>query len=149
MEPISRSASFALDLPCADALALFTAAGERAWAPGWDPILLSGDADRGSAFATRSPAGTRTTWIVCDFDPERSRVSYARFAEGSHVGLVDVALTPRRSGCEVAVRYTLTPTTPDGERQVAELLEPEAFAAFVAGWKHAIEAIPGPGSAPE
>ena len=139
-DPITRSAGFELDLPRERALDLFTAEGERAWAPGWSPVQLSGAERRGSVFETRAADGTLTRWIVTEFDRANGRVGYARFAEGRHVGLVDVAidaLGPAR--CAATVRYTLTPTTPEGEAQASALLENAAFATFIAGWKTAID----------
>jgi hypothetical protein len=139
--PRSCSASFELEQPASAAIEWFTALGERAWAPGWAPELLSGHEARGSVFATTSAAGVRTHWIVVAFDRAAGVASYARLAHGSHMGLVDVrcrALAPGRT--EVTVAYTLTPLAAAGEAFVAELLEPAGFREFVAGWKTAIEA---------
>ena len=48
-------------LPPDEALALFTAEGERSWVPGWDPTYPAGGDDRevGTVFVTGE-----TTWIV-------------------------------------------------------------------------------------
>src|SRR6185436_19780942 len=90
--------SFRLDAPLARVLPLFTAEGERSWAPGWEPTILSGDVERGSAFATRGHSGIETTWIVADYRPAEGRVSYARLAQGSNIGLVDVTCTAAEGG---------------------------------------------------
>jgi hypothetical protein len=130
-----------LEQPAATAIEWFTALGERDWAPGWDPELLSGHEARGSVFATTSPDGTRTHWIVVAFDRRAGQASYARLAHGSHMGLVDVhcrPLSPSRT--EVTVTYTLTPLSEAGEKLVAEMLEPSAYRRFIDGWKVAIEA---------
>src|SRR6267378_538989 len=59
--------SFHLDAPRDRVFPLFTARGEREWATGWDPVMLSGGEERGSAFQTRNHAGQTTTWIVTDY----------------------------------------------------------------------------------
>ena len=61
--------SFHLDAPLSRVLPLFTARGEREWVPGWDPVILSGAEERGSAFQTRGSDGRSTTWIVIDYRP--------------------------------------------------------------------------------
>lgn len=139
--PTTCTASFTLDRPAHEALALFTAEGERAWAPGWDPQLLSGDGtQRGSVFRTRSPEGVTTTWVMVAHDRAHHRLSYARFAEGMHVGLVDVRLEDRAPGaCVVTVGYTLSAVSDSGSTQVAAALDPDAFERFIGGWKDLIE----------
>jgi len=136
-EAQTRSGTFHLDAAPARLLSLFTADGERAWAPGWDPEMLSGDVARGSVFRTRAH-GHSTVWIVTDYDPHAGRVSYARQVEGLNVGLVDVVLTPDGKGTRVEVRYTLTPLSDDGAKAAAEFLAPEHYAAFVREWRDAI-----------
>lgn len=136
-EPLSRSGTFHLDAPPARLLPLFTAAGERAWAPGWDPEMLSGDVARGSVFRTHAH-GRATVWIVTDYDAHAGRVSYARQVEGLNMGLVDVALTPEKGGTRVEVCYTLTPLSAEGETAAAEFFAPGHYAAFVREWRDAI-----------
>ena len=139
--PSSRAAAFELDLPCARALPLFTAEGERAWAEGWAPTMLSGDTARGSAFRTESREGVRTFWIVTEYDAARGRVGYARHAEGSHLGLVDVQLSPLGGErCRVEVRYTLTPLSDQGKALVERMLDEGHYATFIEEWRRAIEA---------
>src|SRR5688572_6836881 len=55
--PATQVRSFRLDAPLARVMPLFTAEGERSWAPGWEPVILSGDVERGSAFLTRGHSG--------------------------------------------------------------------------------------------
>ena len=139
-DPLSRAAAFELDLPRERAIDLFTADGERAWVPGWSPTQISGAEQRGSVFETRAADGVATRWIVVEFDRINGRAGYARFAEGRHVGLVDVAIEARGPDrCAATVRYTLTPTSAEGESQVAAMLERQAYDAFIAGWKQAID----------
>lgn len=133
--PVSQSASFRLEAPLERVFPLFTAEGERAWAVGWDPEMLSGTVERGSVFRTRMPDRPETVWIVADYQPDQGRVSYARLALGSNMGLVDVHC--RRDGAvtEVSVRYTLTGLDAEGEHFVAGFLAPARYAAMIDGWR--------------
>jgi hypothetical protein len=138
-EPASQVRSFHLDTPPARALPLFTALGERAWAQGWEPEMLSGETQRGSAFRTRH-GGREAVWIVTDYRPADGKVSYARLVEGSNIGLVDVRCKPADGGTEVSVRYTLTAVSPQGEALVREFLAPEHYSRMIEDWRSATSA---------
>lgn len=129
--------SFHLDAPMARVFPMFTALGEKAWAPGWEPELLSGREERGSVFRT-SHDGRETTWIVVDYRPAEGRVSYARLAQGSNMGLVDVRCSAVSDGTEVSVRYTLTGVTPQGQTFVTEFLDPGHYGRMIEEWRTAI-----------
>ncbi|HKU13822.1 MAG TPA: SRPBCC family protein [Steroidobacteraceae bacterium] len=134
--PATQTRTFLLDAPPAQVLPLFTAEGERRWAPGWEPVILSGAAERGSAFATRAHSGTETTWIVVDYRPAEGRASYARLAHGSNIGLVDVTCTAAEAGGTlVSVRYTLTGVSEQGWAFVREFLRPEHYTQMIEEWR--------------
>lgn len=134
--------SFRLDAPLERVMPLFTAEGERSWAPGWEPVSLSGVAERGSAFVTRAHSGIETTWIVADYRPAEGRASYARLAHGSNIGLVDVACTEAEGGgTVVTVRYTLTGVSEQGRAFVREFLEPEHYSRMIEEWRVATSAV--------
>jgi len=114
---------------------LFTAEGERAWAPGWEPQVLSGAEERGSAFVT-SGHGRTVTWIVTDYRPAEGRVSYARLVHDSNIGLVDVACTKaQHGGTDVSVRYTLTPVSEAGRAWVSEFMAEEHYSRMIEEWR--------------
>jgi hypothetical protein len=139
--PRTQIRSFHLDAARAQVLPLFTARGEREWAPGWDPVMLSGAEERGSAFQTRNPAGQTTTWIVVEYRPTEGRASYARLAEGSNIGLVDVVCTEAAAGgTDVSVRYTLTPLNAGAQAFVDEFLEPRQYERMIDEWHAATSA---------
>ncbi len=116
-------------------LPLFTAFGERDWAPGWDPEMLSGGVERGSAFRTKNQHGQETIWIVTEYEPLEGRVSYARAALGSNVGLVDVICTePAGGGTDVSVRYTLTALSEAGRAFVQHFLDSERYRKMIDDW---------------
>src|SRR5918995_645517 len=133
--PATQVSSFRLEAPLVRVFPLFTAEGERSWAPGWEPVILSGAVERGTAFATRSHTGIETTWIVADYRPTDGRVSYARLAEGSNIGLVDVTCTSAEGGTVVTVRYTLTGVSEQGRAFVQEFLEPEHYSRMIDEWR--------------
>ncbi|UXI69895.1 hypothetical protein [Tahibacter amnicola] len=141
-QPVSREASFTLDMSLHRAMHCFTAEGERAWAPGWDPQFLSGSGEVGSVFRTVNEHAA-TIWIVVDFDAAAGVARYARVADGSHAGTIEVRGKALTAACtEITVRYTLTPTSPAGEQLVDELLSPQGYAAFIGGWKALIDRAP-------
>ena len=140
-EPNSQIRSFHLDAALARVMPLFTARGEREWAPGWEPTLLSGAEQRGSVFETHSHEGRKTTWIVIDYRPSEGCVSYARLAQGSNIGLVDVVCTqPAAGGTDVSVAYTLTPLCTEAETFVRHFLSPQAYAHMIEEWRKATSA---------
>ena len=139
--PATQVRSFRLDAPLARVFPLFTAEGERDWAPGWEPVVLSGSEERGSAFVTRGHTGIETTWIVADYRPAEGRVSYARLAQGSNIGLVDVVCTSAKGGgTVVSVRYTLTGVSEQGRAFVRQFLEPEQYSRMIEEWRVATSA---------
>jgi hypothetical protein len=140
-QPATQVCSFRLDAPLERVFALFTAEGERSWAPGWEPTILSGAVERGSAFVTRNASGIQTTWIVADYRPAEGRVSYARLAQGSNIGLVDVTCAAAEGGgTVVSVRYTLTGVSEQGRAFVREFLEPTHYARMIDEWRVATAA---------
>lgn len=139
--PRSQIGSFRLAAPRARVFPLFTARGEREWAPGWDPTQLSGAEERGSAFQTLNHHGQTTTWIVVDYRPSAGRVSYARLAHDSNIGLVDVICTDAAAGgTDVSVAYTLTPLHEGTEVFVRDFLAPQNYAQMIEEWRAATSA---------
>ncbi|MFZ0499004.1 MAG: SRPBCC family protein [Steroidobacteraceae bacterium] len=136
--PTTQVRTFRVAAPVARVFPLFTALGERAWVPGWEPELLSGREERGSVFRTVH-GGRETTWIVVTYLPAEGRVSYARLARGSNMGLVDVQCgAAPEGGTQVSVRYTLTGLDAQGQAFVAEFLDPRHYSHMVEEWREAI-----------
>ncbi|MFD0537579.1 hypothetical protein ACFQY7_31315 [Actinomadura luteofluorescens] len=86
-------------LPPGEAFHLFTAQGERRWAPRWEPSFpapAADDAEPGTVFQTPDhDHGRTTTWIVVDAAPGR-RIRYARVTPGVSAGTVSVVLDEAR-----------------------------------------------------
>jgi hypothetical protein len=127
---------FHLEAPVQRVFPLFTAEGERAWAPGWEPRILSGSKERGSAFITTAHDGGTVTWIVTDYRPAAGRVSYARLVQDSNIGIVDVICsTPAGGGTDISVRYTLTAFSEAGQSFVAEFLSEQHYKIMINEWR--------------
>jgi hypothetical protein len=145
--PATQVRTFHLNAPLAKVFPLFTAQGERAWAPGWEPRILSGAEERGSAFITTAHNGSTVTWIVIDYRPAQGRASYARLVQDSNIGIVDVACTEvAGGGTDISVRYTLTPVSEAGESFVAEFLADQHYTTMIEEWRVATAAalkLPG------
>ena len=134
--PRTRVRTFHLDAPLAKVFPLFTAQGERAWAPGWEPRILSGAEERGSAFMTTAHNGSPVTWIVIDYRPAEGRASYARLVQDSNIGIVDIACTEgARGGTDISVRYTLTALSEAGEAFVAGFLADQHYTTMIEEWR--------------
>lgn len=134
--PASRMRTFHLDAPLIRVFPLFTARGERDWAPGWEPQVLSGGEERGSAFITTAHNGGTVTWIVIDYRPAQGRASYARLVDGSNIGLVDVVCTEvPNGGTDISVRYTLTPVSEAGNSFVAQFLSQQHYNEMIEEWR--------------
>jgi hypothetical protein len=134
--PAMQVQTFHLNAPVAQVFPLFTAEGERKWAPGWEPRILSGSKERGSVFITTTHDGKTVTWIVTDFRPSEGRVSYARLVQDSNIGIVDVVCTaPSRGGTDISVRYTLTAVSEAGRSFVAEFLSEHHYTTMINEWR--------------
>jgi hypothetical protein len=112
---ICRSTEISVELPPEEAMALFTAEGERRWADGWDPHYPEPGRREGpgTVFITEH-GGHQTTWIMVDQRPEGVR--YARVTDATSAGTVAVDVVGTRDGAtQVRVTYDLTATTAAGE----------------------------------
>jgi Polyketide cyclase / dehydrase and lipid transport len=134
--PATQIRTFHLNAPVARVFPLFTAEGERAWAPGWEPRALSGSEERGSAFITTAHGGATVTWIVTDYRPAEGHVSYARLVQDSNIGIVDVTCTGAAGGgTDISVRYTLTAISKAGESFVAAFLADQHYTTMIEQWQ--------------
>jgi hypothetical protein len=112
-------------LPPERALHYFTPAGERAWAPGWDPAFPAGERGDGAKPGTVFLTG-ESVWIVVDREPDRVR--YARVTPGVRAGTIEVRLRPDGEGTLADVVYETT------------ALSDEPFDPGIADWEDAIAA---------
>jgi hypothetical protein len=140
-QPLTQVRCFHLNAPRSQVFPLFTALGEREWTPDWHPELLSGAEERGTVFRTKNGHHRETLWIVTEYLPEEGLISYARLAQGSNIGLVDVICTePPDGGTDVSVRYTLTALSEEAQPFVRDFLDSEQYSRMIDEW-HAATSI--------
>lgn len=138
-----REHSIHLALAPVAAFPLFTAEGERRWAPGWDPRILhpaGGATCPGAVFVTDADGPLETVWWVADLDPQAGLARYVRLTPGSRLAIVEVRLAATPDGGTTAtVRYEFTALSPEGNAYVAQMT-PENYRAMIDGWEQEIGA---------
>ena len=131
---------FDLPLPVSQAFRFFEPEGERAWAPGWNPVYVypaSGQPEKGMVFTTGEGAD-HTLWIVLGHAPSAGTVEYARITPGARLAIVRVqcaAVDEERA--RVTVSYEFTGLSEAGNEYVRSMNE-DAFRAFIDSWGEAI-----------
>ena len=120
------------------ALYLFTPAGERLWADGWDPAFPRGESgdggEPGTVFVTEAH-GRSTIWVVVERTEDTVR--YTRTTPGHLAGTVTARLQKADDGTTVAeVTYDLTALTPEAEPALAAF--ERNYDDFLADWERAI-----------
>ncbi len=140
---VVREQSFELAAPVDAVYPYFTPAGERAWAPGWEPEFLhpaGEDLCAGMVFRTAA-GGEATLWLVADHDPHAHRVRYVRVTPDSRIGFVELACATAAAGTtRVTVRYTFTALSEAGNRYL-EAFDDAAFRAMMQEWRTRIGAL--------
>jgi hypothetical protein len=131
--------TISVPLPADEAIALFTARGERRWVEGWDPEFPAGEPSEegeGTVFVTTAN-GRSTYWVVTVKDADRVR--YARTTPGFAAGTVEVRR--RRSDArstQVDVTYDLSALTRDGAAELDDFAA--RYEQDISAWEVAIEA---------
>jgi hypothetical protein len=135
---VCRATEITVELPPEEAMALFTAEGERRWADGWDPHYPEPSRREGpGAVFTTEHGGHQTTWIMVDQRPDGVR--YARVTEATSAGTVAVDVVGTRDGStQVRVTYDLTATSAAGEAWLDEF--DAHYDAAIAEWATEIAA---------
>ena len=141
---VSRVYTQSLAAPPERILPLLTPLGERAWAGGWDPVILfeappPGD---GTVFATRHPGQPDTIWLLEAFDRAGRHVRYLHVTPGSDVTEIDIALAPSAGApdrTDAVVRYTYTGLSERGNALVASMTE-EHYRRFMSEWEQELNA---------
>ena len=140
MKRFRDTTTISVPLPPAEAMALFTARGERRWVEGWDPTFPAGepaDEDEGTVWVTHAH-GRRTYWVVA---ARASRsVRYARVTPDFSAGTVEVReRSSTADTTEVDVTYDLTALGPHGEAELERFSS--RYAEEIGAWEAAVEAM--------
>ena len=136
---VRRSAEITVALPLDQAIALFTAEGERRWAKGWNPHYPQPDRrdGRGAVFNT-AHGSHETTWIMVDHRPDGVR--YARVTHGMTAGTVAVDLVESHDDApRLRVTYDLTALSTAGEAWLT-VFDGE-YDTAIASWATDIQAV--------
>jgi hypothetical protein len=128
---IERTGHFTLAAEIEAVMPLFTAEGERAWAPGWEPSYPDSPAHGVGQVWTTGGAG-ETTWVTVQADD--TCVRYARVTPGDSAGIVTVSCAPTTDGTTVTVTYDLTALSPAGESRLVEFSS--AYDDMLRHWQH-------------
>ena len=145
MNSLTHTETFRIGQPAEDLFPLFSAEGEKRWAPGWDYQPISGTdcTQENFIFLTQShdhaSSKEDTIWIVKRYDPGAYIVQYYRVEPGVKVGLVTVRCLEVEEGAtdvEVTYRYT---ALSDSGRKFLEGFTAEGYKEFIAGWKTHLE----------
>ena len=139
MVQVTRTATLHFAAPLERVLPMFTPAGERLWAEGWDPSFPAGErgdgADPGTVFTTEH--SVPTTWIVVERSATSAR--YARVAHGRNAGLVTVECSSGdHGGTTATVTYELTALTPEGDAELTHFAH--EFPAMMRTWEESVTA---------
>lgn len=115
---------------------------EAEWLEGWTYELLrseSGYAEEGCVFRTAPPGEPETIWTVTRHEPGAGRVEFARVTAGLVATRLSIQVTAAGEGeSSVRITYEFTPTSPAGERQVAERHSPKAFRESMEWWERSM-----------
>jgi hypothetical protein len=129
---VQLTGTFTLPAPIERVMPLFTAEGERSWAPGWDPVWADDEHQHevGEVWTTQGPPVTH--WVTVDASP--TSVRYSRVAPGDSAGLVTVTCATSPDGTTVTAAYDLTALSPDGASRLEHFQA--GYDDMLAHWKH-------------
>ncbi len=131
--------SIMLSAPIHEAFPLFSPLGEKHWAEGWDPEIVSpagGEWTRDMVFRTRD-ADQEVIWIVAELDLEAHRVAYFRTVPDLLVARVEVRCRAMGDRTEATVGYSYVGLSDAGNAQIAEWTE-AAYRLKMEQWEKAI-----------
>ena len=129
---VKLSGSFGLAGRVDAVLPLFTAEGERRWAPGWDPVWADDGHEHeiGEVWTTAGPPST--TWVTVD--SSENQVRYARVASGDSAGLVTVTCAETGGRTTVTVDYDLSALSDAGSERLRHFARD--YEDMLGHWEH-------------
>jgi hypothetical protein len=129
---VRLTGSFVLPRPLDEVRPLFTAEGERRWAPRWEPVWAdeSHEHEIGEVWTTAGPPST--TWITVDAGTDHVR--YARVAIGDSAGIVTVTCVEKSGQTTVTVDYDLSALSDAGADRLEQFAQ--SYDDMLAHWQH-------------
>ena len=139
MSTVKHTASFEIRQPAKELFPLFSAEGEKMWAPGWNYENIMGGTDlhEDYVFITRSHdhAASDAVWMVKRYEPEDYLVQYYKVEPGEKVGVIEVrCFELNESRTRVQVTYEYIGLSVAGNRFVSSFSS-SRYNAFIAEWK--------------
>jgi len=139
MRTVKHTASFEIDQPAKELFPLFSAEGEKLWAPGWDYENIMGDTDlhEDYVFVTKSHdhASTDAIWLVKRYEPENHLVQFYKVEPGEKIGIIEVrCFEQNESQTKVQVTYEYIGLSRTGNEFISTF-SASAYKAFIAEWK--------------
>ena len=139
---VVRTGTVRVALPADQALDLFTAEGEIAWAPGWKPRYVTPPDGRpvaGGLWLT-GEGSDEVLWRVQRFDRAAREAEYLRISAGNRVVTVHVrcvADPDDASQTVAAVTYRVVPLSDAGREWLSAFTE-ETYAGMMREWERLI-----------
>jgi hypothetical protein len=140
-QQITRSHTIHLPATPSEVFPLFSPLGEKHWAHGWDPEMLSpssGEAQVGSVFTTQHANKPTQIWTIIAYASEQAQVSYLNVLPDSHVSRIEVSCEAEGTQATLArITYTLTALTSQGNTYLDEFTQ-EYYQDYISSWETAI-----------
>lgn len=136
--------NFEIEKPITRVFPLFTAEGEKLWAPGWDYVQIFGDTNvnEDDVFLTQTHdhAAADAIWIVKKYDSQNHFVQYYKVEPGEKIGLISVTCEKiDDTKTKVIVEYCYTALSSAGKNFLLNFSE-KNYSEFIAEWKTLIDA---------
>lgn len=133
--------SFPLSVGIEDAFPLFSPAGEKVWAPGWNPELIhpaGSKWEEGQIFRTQEESG-EAIWLVRRLDYEKHIVEYCRIEPGRYVANIEVSCRslPDKSTV-VSTSYSYIGLSEAGNKDIDAWTQ-QAYDEKMSHWKEWID----------
>jgi hypothetical protein len=110
------------------------------WAEHYEVIRSeSGLAEPGCVFRTTGRADPETIWTITEHDHDRGVVEFVRVTAGLVATTLRLTVHDNGDGSSaVAIRYAITPTSPDGEAFAAGRYGEDDFRAAMVWWERSM-----------
>ena len=119
---------------------LFDPIGEKKWSEGWNPIIISPNAEihEGTVFITKNRDGTETIWTITALDQAKHDIAYTAVTPSIRVTLINITCQPEDDNHTKAhVTYTITALSEKGKQYVKTFTD-QHYGEFMANWEKAI-----------
>ena len=94
---------------------------------------------RAASSARPRKVGPDTIWIITDHDPDRGVVVFARVTPGLAASTLHIEVAGSADGTSaVSIRYTVVPTSPEGEAYAAERYDRADLLASIVWWERSM-----------